>query len=880
MNAVAKLAEWLKVRLIRPEWIVSTLLVLVTVIALPIVGYFVNEDAPPAPVAESDAADLPASAYAVAESRLLTIGDGPLQIAPRASVGAAEPAETFSAFIATDEGEMWVVDWPASVSPDVRVRRLGADGELLSSFVVPVGAAVFVPAPDGTLWVDFAPGEGAAEVIRRYSVEGELLAEHALPEGLYARWITFSPDGALWVQHEESEVDVKTFATVYRSRLVPILDASGVPIADPGAGTIDGNFFGPDGWLYELQVDPLEAEDQPEDASFTVVGTGPQGEKRTYSLPPYHRPFAADTQGRIYSEPVGAPARDDYFRHSIGDAVLGSTTVLVTVAEGPYASIALARPDGLTGLHPSASVTPGGELWSASRDARGFWLHRWADAESSSELPEEAARDAEAMVLAGLAPATLDPYRAADPQVRDLMRLVFAGLVRHGENAEPVADLAERIPAEGDGVSADGLTLTYTLRSGLTWHDGLPVTGQDIVATWQYLKQPAPIARPEPFEGFELITAVEADGQTVRVTLSEPFGPGPESFFPYVLPAHLLGDAVSQAVYWQAPVGCGPYAFASLPDDERWHLVAHDGSPRGEVALSRLDVRFAIEDDALSTFESSPVPAIWQWPQPSALPQLRRDAVGETVRVPTGRWIGIIINPENVTSANVRRSIIASYPLQALGEDVLPVESADASPTLFAGTPEGGEVAVTASATSGGAFRYTCGLRFGWPEISYEQITVVEEAWAARGFSVDRTVGRAELYRPWTAGGTLARGDFDVAGGTFDAPSDAGYGGPFDATDRPSADNPSGTGVIPVADRAVVQLYEQARRTYDRAERIEITRRLERALGELGVFAFDRAEYRDAVMLGSIEGYAPQPYPAGDFWNIESWTLGGESDAP
>ena len=35
----------------------------------------------------------------------------------------------------------------------------------------------------------------------------------------------------------------------------------------------------------------------------------------------------------------------------------------------------------------------------------------------------------------------------------------------------------------------------------------------------------------------------------------------------------VLGTTAKEAVYWQAPVGCGPYAFASLPNEERWELV-------------------------------------------------------------------------------------------------------------------------------------------------------------------------------------------------------------------------------------------------------------------------------------------------------------------
>ena len=60
----------------------------------------------------------------------------------------------------------------------------------------------------------------------------------------------------------------------------------------------------------------------------------------------------------------------------------------------------------------------------------------------------------------------------------DISALVFNGLTKVSEGGEIVADLAERWT-----VSADGRTYTFYIRPGVVWHDGQPVSADDVVFT-------------------------------------------------------------------------------------------------------------------------------------------------------------------------------------------------------------------------------------------------------------------------------------------------------------------------------------------------------------------------------------------------------------
>ena len=65
------------------------------------------------------------------------------------------------------------------------------------------------------------------------------------------------------------------------------------------------------------------------------------------------------------------------------------------------------------------------------------------------------------------------------------MRWMFSSLLRFDEDCDLTGDLAERWER-----SPDGRTLTFELRRNAVWHDGHPVTADDVVFTAELLKRP------------------------------------------------------------------------------------------------------------------------------------------------------------------------------------------------------------------------------------------------------------------------------------------------------------------------------------------------------------------------------------------------------
>ncbi|MCH7597918.1 hypothetical protein IID27_02650, partial [Patescibacteria group bacterium] len=96
------------------------------------------------------------------------------------------------------------------------------------------------------------------------------------------------------------------------------------------------------------------------------------------------------------------------------------------------------------------------------------------------EVPSEGGSLVEGIVGS---PRFINPLLAFSDTDRDLTKLVYSGLMRATPNGELIPDLAETFE-----VSPSGLIYTFTLRKGLIWHDGNPLTSDDILFTLERVK--------------------------------------------------------------------------------------------------------------------------------------------------------------------------------------------------------------------------------------------------------------------------------------------------------------------------------------------------------------------------------------------------------
>ncbi len=154
----------------------------------------------------------------------------------------------------------------------------------------------------------------------------------------------------------------------------------------------------------------------------------------------------------------------------------------------------------------------------------------------------------------------LDHFNQVD---RDIDRLLFNSLVRFDPNGFPVGDLAESWT-----LSTDGTVYTFNLRLNAVWHDGVPVTSQDVAFTVGLMQSESKFI-PEDLRSFwSQITVNSISDSSLEFALPIAFSPFLDYLSFQILPSHLLGNlSVDELVdhpFNLAPIGSGPYKFDSL----------------------------------------------------------------------------------------------------------------------------------------------------------------------------------------------------------------------------------------------------------------------------------------------------------------------------
>ncbi len=178
-------------------------------------------------------------------------------------------------------------------------------------------------------------------------------------------------------------------------------------------------------------------------------------------------------------------------------------------------------------------------------------------------VPIRGGRYTEAVV--GGVPTVINPLLAAqtDPNIT---ALVFSGLTKLDGRGDVYGDLADQIDLD-----PQGRVYTFHIRPDATWHDGKPVTPQDVLFTVRLLQDPNFPGDPEQANLWRTVTVdLPGDGKEgrVRFTLKDRFAPFLGLTTLGILPQHLLGGIKAEDLPDQPfnlnPVGTGPYRFLSL----------------------------------------------------------------------------------------------------------------------------------------------------------------------------------------------------------------------------------------------------------------------------------------------------------------------------
>ena len=212
---------------------------------------------------------------------------------------------------------------------------------------------------------------------------------------------------------------------------------------------------------------------------------------------------------------------------------------------------------------------------------------------------------------------------AYDADINDAM---WAPLLEVGYDGLMVSGIAE-MPE----VSEDGKKYTFTLKEGVKWQDGTPITSEDIEFTFKVLMDKTYTGRFERenldvvgwkdyrdgvtdyIAGFEII-----DDRTFSITLNSANGKNIYYFNVKPLAKHIYGvdyvqgNAKDLEKYHRTPFGNGAYKFVSYKDGEEVVLVANENYYKGKPKIENLIFRVVNETNQLLLLQNGDIDVIRQ----------------------------------------------------------------------------------------------------------------------------------------------------------------------------------------------------------------------------------------------------------------------------
>lgn len=270
-------------------------------------------------------------------------------------------------------------------------------------------------------------------------------------------------------------------------------------------------------------------------------------------------------------------------------------------------------------------------------------------------------------------PRFINPLLAISDADHDVTALVYSGLLKATPQGTYIADLARSYD-----VSEDGKTYTFYLRDDVMFHDGTPVTADDVLYTVAQAQNPAV---KSPVQANWAGVAVEkVDEHTIRFVLESSYAPFIENLTLGILPSHLWQNVSDEEFPFSnlntSPIGSGPFRIVSISRSAAGIPASYELHPFNDYALgkpylSRLTLRFYQNEAALLAALKEGDVETASGISPASVAEL---GGFEIMRSPLNRVFGVFFNQnqsEILRSRDVRAALEEAIDRDALVAEVL-----------------------------------------------------------------------------------------------------------------------------------------------------------------------------------------------------------------
>jgi peptide/nickel transport system substrate-binding protein len=498
---------------------------------------------------------------------------------------------------------------------------------------------------------------------------------------------------------------------------------------------------------------------------------------------------------------------------------------------------------------------------------------------------------------AGEEPDTLNKLFANTDAADQVSQFLFEPLFRYGPNGEYLPAATTVVPTlQNGGIAADGKTITLHIRPRMTWSDGAPYDGRDLVFTWKAVMNPRNNTRLTT--GWDDIAAMDLrDEHTVVVHLRHPYGGilgifaiGGAGYPP--LPAHLLARLpdLNHAPFNARPISSGPFVLTAWNHGSSLEFAANPRYWRGKPGLDRITYRVVPNADtlfnALQTHEVDLFDSVTE-NQVARLPSLQGFAVSKRLIANLRRWQFNCAKPqladprvrlaaaEAVDWDRINQTIYHGYNQRAVS-DIFPLswaaphgitapkhDLADAARLLDAA---GWKVAANGvRAKNGVPLSFTVSTTPAKPANVEAELEMQQDL---RAVGIDLVVKNYPTSLLFAQTGPIYSGKFDseftIETDAPDPDSEGLWSGKFIP--------PHGSNTSWLNDPVLTQTSHDANLTFDRAKRRALYQREAERVRQLtpAVFLYWQNSY--AAVNSDLRNWKPASYIS-DFWNCWEWTI-------
>ncbi len=491
-------------------------------------------------------------------------------------------------------------------------------------------------------------------------------------------------------------------------------------------------------------------------------------------------------------------------------------------------------------------------------------------------------------------PDTMNRY--ATHILEDIESCVVEGLVTNDEKMNIIPVLAVEVPSTENGgvvLRADGgMDVTWKLRPGVKWHDGVPHTSADVKFTVDAINKGD--WKPESVDGFDRIASVDTpDSLTAVVHYKEVYAPYRLQFVRGTLPKHVLsGRSIDAAAdYNRKPLGTGPYRVSEWKTGEYILLEAVPNYWRGAQfpKIKRILFKFLTNTTTrINQLKSGEVQmvALVPWDKVRELRSLPAIRINQVVG---NGYEHVTLNQKHFppfAEVHVRRAMAHAIDrdlivrtlldslVQVVNGPIQPLSSAyEPDVATYPFDPPKARAMLDAAGWAVGAdgIRAKAGVRLSFTLITQSGFAIRENVSQTlqkqfRDVGIDAKV---RLIDGTSISGVWFAGDFDAMLHWWQQGADPEMT-LFFASDRMP---PAGRNINYFRDDTLTAMLYASDRTADERARITILRNAQRRLAilipELPLYNTSKV---DAVPV-TLQGFTGNPTNAGPFWNVYQWQM-------